>query len=103
MLKIDVLKFNGAELIKRGCQVNVKTFCFYNELGSNNAFAMTVSETAAYEIEVIDKNGKRFKTNVQPHTPKSTRGVRVRQCSVYGEVVTNDGGAITINNVNLNF
>lgn len=103
MLKIDIVKFKGGEIIKRGCQVNVKTFCFYNEVGVENAFNMSVSSTAAYEIEVITKDGKRFKTSVQPHTPKSTRGVRVRQCSVYGEVVENKDGIITINNVNLNF
>lgn len=105
MVKIDILKFNGANLIVAGSKVNVKTFIFYNEMpNQNNLFNMIVSECAAYEIEVIEPNGRRFKTSVQPHTPKKQNGFTVKQCSVYGEVVENiENASIIIERVNLNF
>lgn len=105
MVRIDILKFNGANLIVPGCKVNVKTFITYNEIpNQNNAFGFIVSESFAYEIEVIDANGKRFKTSVQPHTPKISNGFSVKQCSVYGEVIENiENSTIVIDRVNVNF
>lgn len=105
MIRIDILKFNGANLIKKGCKVNVKTYLIYSEVPKNdNFFSLCVSESAAYEIEVIDENGKRFKTSVQAHTPKITKGYSVKQCSVYGEVIENiENSTLIIDRVNLNF
>lgn len=105
MVKIDILKFGGADLIKPGCKVNVKTFFMYGVSGSeSNVISGVISEAGAYEIEVIDTNGKRFKTSVQPHTPISGNGFRVKKCSVYGEVVSNHSNALlTIKDETLNF
>lgn len=105
MVKIDILKFNGANLIVAGSKVNVRTFVMFNEMpNQNNLFNMVVSECSAYEIEVIEPNGRRFRTSVQPHTPKTNNGFRVKPCSVYGEVVENiENASIIIDRVNLNF
>lgn len=105
MVKIDILKFNGANLIKPGCKVNVKTFFLFGVSGvDSNVVSGVISEAGAYEIEVIDANGNRFKTSVQPHTPKQTNGMRVKQCSVYGEVIENRYNAtLTIKDETLNF
>lgn len=105
MVKIDILKFNGANLIVPGSLVNVKTFMFYClSQRDNNVMGGEISKTDAFEIEVIEPNGRRFKTSVQPHTPKPSLGRRVRRCSVYGEVISNiDNAQIVLKDVNLNF
>lgn len=105
MVKIDILKFNGANLIKPGAKVNVKTFFLFGVSGSeSNVVSGVISESAAYEIEVIGTDGNRFKTSVQPHTPKSSNGWRVRQCSVYGEVVENrENATLVVNAITVNF
>lgn len=105
MVKIDVLKFNGANLIVPGSLVNVKTFILYGVSSVDcNIVSGEISETAAFEIEVIEPNGRRFKTSVQPHTPKQAAGRKVKQCSVYGEVIENiDNAQIVIKDITLNF
>lgn len=103
MMKFDGVKFNGANLIRPGCSVLVRSYMHYSPAVNDNNLVARVSDTAAYEIEVIDKSGKRFKTSVQAHTPKALKGGWVKQCSVYGEVVENDGGQITIDKINVNF
>lgn len=103
MMKFDVVKFNGSELIRPGCSVLVRSYMHYAPAVNDNNMTARVSDTAAFEIEVIDKKGKRFKTCVQAHTPKAAPGGWVKQCSVYGEVVANDGYQITVEKFNVNF
>lgn len=103
-VQINVLKFKNASAIKVGDHVNVHTYCHYGITSEANIVSMIIDSSAAHKVEFIANGSKeRFVMWVQARTPAKVPGMRVKTCSVYGEVVAIEDGVLIIKDENINF